>query len=146
MAKQSGLLTTVSIDDSGGTARDISAAIQSVTVSTPRGSSDITGLDKAAVERILMMSDGQVTLNGTFDKAANKQHDVFKTMSNSDVTRTFTIDYGDLGAAPASGDPRLEMEMLITSYEVQRPTDGTLQWSATLQLQSGTAPAWTTKP
>ena len=116
MAKQSGLLTTVSIDDSGGTARDISAAIQSVTVSTPRGSSDITGLDKAAIERILMMSDGQVTLNGTFDKAANNQHDVFKTMSNSDVTRKFTIDYGDLGAAPAAGDPRLVMDMLISSY------------------------------
>ncbi len=144
MAKQSGIQTKVSIDDSGGTPRDISTAIHVVNVTTPRGSADIGGLDKTAVERILLKADGTITLNGTFDKVADGQHDVFKSMSNSDVTRTVTIQYGDLGAAPVSGDPELEMEMIISDYQVQRPADGQLQWTATMQLQDGTQPAWGT--
>ena len=146
MAKQSGLLTKVQIDDSTPTLRDISGDVRSINVSTPRGVQDITALDKAAVERLLLHADGNVQLTGVFNKASNLSHDVFKDVGSTSVNRTVTIDYGDLGAAPVSGDPRLTMEMVLTDYQVNRPTSGELTWSVPAQLADGIAPTWSTVP
>lgn len=146
MAKQSGLLTKVQVDDSTPTLRDISGDITSINVSTPRGVQDITALDKAAIERLLLLADGNVQLTGVFNKASNLSHDVFKTVPSTSVVRTVTIDYGDDGGAPVTGDPRLTMEMVFADYQVNRPQSGELTWTATGQLADGTAPTWSTVP
>ena len=133
MAKESGLGMTVSVDDSGTSLRDISNDVTGINFSTPRGTADITGLDKSGVERILLLADGQVTINGIFNDAGNMSHAVFKTVSSASVTRTVTI---------AVSGQTLSMEMLLSDYALSRASTGELTWSVTGLLQSGAVPTW----
>lgn len=136
MAKKTGLGATVTIDDSGGSARDISNDVRSFSFNTPRGVIDVTGVDKSAFERLLGLSDFQVTLNGVFNTAANMSHDVFKTVATQagTVTRTATLVFNGGGTVAA--------ECVPSDYSVNRAEDGSLVWSAPLQLANGTAAAW----
>jgi len=133
MAKQTGLGMTVSVDDSSGTPRDISNDIRSVGLSTPYGVQEVTGIDKSAMERLLLIIDGQVTISGVMNTASNMSHDVFKTVPSTRVNRTTALDYGAAS---------LSMEMLYTNYEVNRSDAGELLWTATGALADGTAPTW----
>ena len=137
MAKQTGLGDYLAVDDSGGTARDISNDIGDYGINISQELIDTTGLDKSARERITGMSDGDVTLNGFFNAASNKSHDVFKTRTG---TRTFDLRIG----GNTSSNPKLTMEMLVANYNITRGSGGELNWTATLNLQSGTVPAWST--
>ena len=83
MAKQTGLGDYVAVDDSAGTARDISNDIGDYGINIAQELVETTGLDKSARERITGMSDGDVSLNGTFNAASNKSHDVFKTRTGT---------------------------------------------------------------
>ena len=134
MAKETGLGFAVSVDDSGGTLRDISNDITNFTMNTPRGVQDVTGIDKAAMERLLLLADGQITLNGVFNDASNMSHDVFKTVPSTSVERTVTSVH--------SGQT-LPMECLFSDYNLTRAADGSLTWTAPGQLSDGTAPTWT---
>lgn len=137
MAKSSGITTTVNLDDSGGTARNISNDVDSVGLNTPRGVQDITGLDKSAIERLLLLADGQVTLTGTFNPAATTgQHTVMRTMSSTSVTRTFSY------VVNSSPSATLSMEMVITDYALNRAQDGSLKFTCQLQLADGAVPTW----
>ncbi len=137
MAKQTGLGDYVAVDDSGGSARDISNDIGDYGINIAQELITTTGLDKSAQERITGISDGDVTLNGTFNSASNKSHDVFKTRTG---TRTFDLRIG----GNSSSNPKLAMEMQVASYALTRGTDGTLTWTATLNLADGTVPTWST--
>ena len=137
MAKQTGLGDYLAVDDSGGTARDISNDLGDYGINISQELIDTTGLDKSAKERITGMSDGDVSLNGTFNAASNKSHDVFKVRTG---TRTFDLRIG----GNTSSNPQLTMEMLVAGYSITRGNDGSLTWSATLNLQSGTVPTWGT--
>lgn len=134
MAKVSGLPTGVAVDDAAGVARTISNDILSINVATPRGVQDVTGLDKSAMERLLLLADFTGTMNGVFNTAANMSHDVLKTVTSSGAQRTITITYP--GATLAA-------EVVISDYQVTRAQDGSLTWSAPFALANGTAPAWT---
>ena len=137
MAKQTGLGDYLAVDDSGGSARDISNDIGDYGINISQELIETTGLDKSARERITGMSDGDVTLNGFFNAASNKSHDVFKTRKG---TRTFDLRIG----GNTSSNPKLTMEMLVANYNITRGSGGELNWTATLNLQSGTVPAWST--
>ena len=136
MAKVSGLTTSVTVDDSGGTGRDISNDITSFTVTTPRGEQDITGLDKSAVERLLLRADGTINMTGVFNTATNKSHDVFKTIPTQagTTTRTVVIVY--------PGPATLTMECVLTDYSLAFGADGSLIWTVPGSLANGTAPTW----
>ena len=137
MAKQSGLGDYIAVDDSGGSARDISNDVTDLSWSLPQDLLEVTGIDKSGRERIIGLADGEVTINGVFNAASNMSHDVFKTRTG---TRTVTYCVG----GNTSSNPKLECEMLVASYSGPRGSDGTTTWTATLQLQSGTVPTWGT--
>ena len=138
MAKQTGLGDYVAVDDSGGTVRDISNDISAgYGINIAQELVETTGLDKSARERITGMSDGDVTLTGTFNAASNKSHDVFKTRTTA---RTFDLRVG----GNSSSNPKLAMEMVVANYTITRDAAGALTWTATLNLADGTVPAWTT--
>ena len=133
MAKESGLGMTVAIDDSGGSARTISNDITSLDFATPREEQDITGLDKSARERLLLLADFTVSISGTFDDASNMAHDVFKTVPSSSVARTTTLTI--------SGQV-LAGELFYTDYALARGSDGSLTFSAPGALAGGAVPTW----
>lgn len=137
MAKSSGITTTFSVDDGSGSLQNISTSVLSFDVSTPRGSVDITGLDKSAIEKLLLLSDGQVTLNLQYDPTATTgSHTVFRTMSSTSVTRTVTVVINSTPTAT------LSMEMICTDYTLNRGADGNMTGTATLQLANGAVPTW----
>ncbi|HEY5986050.1 MAG TPA: hypothetical protein VIV12_06635 [Streptosporangiaceae bacterium] len=132
--KQSGLsFTTLSVDDSGGVARDIRNDITSVSWATPRGVQDVTGIDKAAFERLLLTADGTIQLNGVFNPDANMSHSVFKTVPSTSVQRTVSIGIGGI---------TLAMEMLFSDYQVSRADSGELTWQVSGVLANGSVPTY----
>lgn len=134
MAKETGLSwTTLSIDDSGGTVRAIKNDITNFQFATPRGVQDVTGVDKAAFERLLLLADFTLTVNGVFNDATGAAHDVFKTVPSTSVARTTTLT--------VSGQT-LAGELLYTDYALTRAQSGELTFSAPGVLADGTVPTW----
>ena len=129
MAKQSGLGDYLAVDDSTGSARDISNDVTNATFNNGTALQEVTGIDKSAVERLQLLGDGTVSINGVFNSASNLSHDVFKTQTG---TRTVTYCVG----GNSGSNPKLEMEMLISAYNLDRAADGSLTWSAELSLES----------
>jgi len=140
LTKASGLTTSVTVDNAAGAGKDISNDITSFNVSTPRGVQDITGLDKSAVERILLRADGNISMTGVYNAStADKSHDVFKSIptqsgTGTGATRTVVIVY--------PGTKTLTMECVLTDYQVSMGADGSLTWTVPGQLADGTAPTW----
>tara|TARA_R110000824_G_scaffold85555_4_gene212525 strand:- start:443 stop:859 length:417 start_codon:yes stop_codon:yes gene_type:complete len=137
MAIQTGLGDYIAVDDSSGSARDISDNVQSYEIGNSQNLLDSTTVSKSALQRLIALGDLQVTINGMFDAASNKSHDVFKTKSG---TRTFDLRIG----GNSSSNPQLTAEMLVADYNLSRGTDGALNFTASLMLQSGTVPTWGT--
>ena len=135
MAIQAGLGDYLAVDDSGGSARDISDNVNSVEITNNQNLIDATTLSKSAIERIIGLGDFGLTINGTFDSASNKSHDVFKTKSG-----TRTVSYA------TQGNPIIEVECLISEYNISRGADGTLTFTAGLQGQSGAVATWSVVP
>ena len=132
MAKEAPTVA-VAVDDSGGSARTISNDITNLDWAIPRAVQDVTGVDKSAIERLLLLADFSITLNGVFNDASNMSHDVFKTVSTTSVARTVTIT--------VSGQS-LPNECFFTDYALSRGGGGELTYSAPGVLTGGTAPTW----
>jgi hypothetical protein len=133
MAKESGLGFALTIDDSAGSPQVISNDITNFEFATPRGVQDVTGVDKSAMERLLLLADFSITLNGVFNDAANFSHAVFKTVPSTSVQRTTTLAHSGQTLAP---------EVLYTDYAMNRNNDGALTWSAPGVLSNGAVPTW----
>ena len=133
MAKESGLGFSVIVDDSAGSARTISNDITNLDFATPREEQDITGLDKSARERLLLLADFTVSISGVFNDASNMSHDVFKTVPSSSVARTVTL---------AISSQTLACEAFFSDYALSRSSSGELTWSAPGALSGGAVPTW----
>lgn len=135
MAKQSGLAwTTLSVDDSGGVARDIRNDITNFEFATPRAVQEVTGIDKSAIERLLLLADFSMTLNGVANfAAAPSAHAVLLDVSSTSVQRTVSIGIGG---------KTLACECLITDYNLTRSDSGELTWQAPIVLANGAVPTW----
>ena len=135
MAKESGLgWTTCSVDDAAGTARAIKNDVTNLQFATPRAVQDVTGIDKSAMERLLLLADFSITLNGVFNDATGQAHDVFKTVPSTSVLRTVTL---------AVSGQTLNNECLLTDYPLSRSDSGELTWAVPGVLADGTVPTWT---
>jgi hypothetical protein len=134
MAKETGLAwTTLMVDDATGDPDDIRNDVTNFEFSTPREVQDVTGIDKSAMERLLLLADFQINLNGVFNDAANQSHEVFRTVPSTSVARTTTI--------VVSGQT-LAGELLYTDFQYTRDSNGALTWSAPGVLSDGTVPTW----
>src|SRR5215467_5419311 len=142
MAKSTGLAwTTLSVGDSTNTTQDIRNDITNLTVATPRNVQDVTGIDKSAIERLLLLADCSVQLNGVFNPAANLSHAVFSTVPSTSVNRVVSIttnaknfNQGTAGAGNGA--------VLFTDYSLSRAQTGELTWTAPGVLANGAVPTW----
>lgn len=134
MAIESGLgWTTLNVDDSGGSARDIRTSTFNLDWTMPRGVQDITSLAESAMARLLLLADFSGTMAGGFDDGANLAHAVFKTVSSTTVERTMGI--------VISGQT-LNNEVILTDYALTRAQSGEFTWSVPFQLADGNVPTW----
>lgn len=134
MAKQSGLAwTTLSVDDGAAAAQDIRNDVHEFDFATPRAVQDVTGVDKSAMERLLLLADFSINLSGVFNSAANKSHVVFSTVPSTSVLRTVSLGIGG---------KTLANECLFSDYQIKRAAGGELTWQAPGVLADGTVPTW----
>lgn len=134
MAKVTGLgWTTLSVDDASSSQQAIKNDITNLTFATPRAVQDVTGVDKSAHERLLLLADFTVTLNGVFNPASNQSHDVFKTISSTSVARLVTL---------VTNAKTLATTNVLTDYALTRAAGGELTWSVPGSLSDGTVPTW----
>lgn len=133
MAKASGLgWSTLSVDLSDGTTvTDIRSDVTNLSFATPRGVQDITGVDKSAFERLLLLADFSITLNGVFNSASS--HTVFRTVPSTSTARTTSLTVNSVS---------LNNEVLYTDYPLTRAQSGELTWAVPGVLQSGVVPTW----
>ena len=135
MAKESGITVALSVDDSTGTLRDISNDITDFDVSLPRAEQDVTGLDKSAHERILLLADFSISLKGVYNDASQKSHELFRTIPTQGSTAKRTVKIAVSGTT-------LVVESIFTEYALARAASGELRYTAPGMLANGTAPVW----
>lgn len=135
MAKLTALGMTLNVDDSGGTARNITNDVGNFTMNQGRAVIDVSGLDVTGMERLLGRADTTIDLSGFYNPGSNLSHDVFKTVLSQagTVTRTVAIGYA---TGTATG------EFVLASYNQTVNADGSHPWTASLQATGGTAAAW----
>lgn len=135
MAKETGLgWTTLDVDDSSGVAQDVRNDVTNFEFSTPIAVQEVTGIDKFAMERLLLLADFSITLNGVFnDATSDSAHSVLKDVASTRVSRTVAL---------AVSGQTLSNECLLTDYQLTRGDDGSLTWSCPGVLSNGTAPTW----
>jgi hypothetical protein len=135
LAKATGIgWTTLSVDDNSNSQQAIKNDFTNVSFSTPRAVQDVTGVDKTAIERLLLLADMSWTGNGVFNAASNMSHAVFSTIPlSSAVTRLVTMVVNGKTLAPT---------LALTDYQLTRPATGELTWQVPGSLSSGTAPTW----
>lgn len=134
ISKSSGLgWTTLSVDDATGTPQDLRNDITNLSFATPRAVQDVTGIDKSANERLLLLADFSCTVEVVFNPAANKSHAVFSTVSSTSVARTVSITVGGKS---------LPNECYFTDYPLQRSNSGELTASIPGVLADGNVPTW----
>jgi hypothetical protein len=93
---------------------------------------DVTGLDKLAIERVPLLSDLSIDLEGVFDPDALKSHVTFRDVGSSAAKATvLTI------AAKT-----LTTNVYYTDYALTRDQKGTFNWKAPGVLADGVVPAW----
>ena len=133
MAKVSGITSTVTVDDSAGTPRDISTDVLTIAVGTPTNLEDVSTIDLAAVQRLALRKDYTLGLTGVANFASNKSHDTFK--ASPATTRTVAVAF-------ASAAATLTAEMVLGDFGYNLAADGSLTWSATLSNGDGSTPTW----
>lgn len=133
--KESGLgWTTLSVDDGAASLKDIRNDVSNFQFSTPRAVQDVTGVDKSAYERLLLLADFSITLNGVgFDDQTSQAHVTFKTVSSTSTVRTVSL---------AVSGQTLACECIATDYAITRAADGGMTWTVPLVLADGAIPTW----
>ena len=124
MAKVSGRPTSVSV-----ATKVISNDVLSLTFNTPWGVQDVTGLDKSALERILLLADCTGTLTCAFNTASDRSHAVLKTPGE----KAFIIGYPGATAT---------FTAVTTDYQLNSAADGSLVSTVPFALSNGTACGW----
>lgn len=134
MAKQTGLGGTISVTDASAVAQTITNDVTDYQFAQPTAVQEVTGVDKSAIERLLLLADFSVTLNGVFNTAANLSHAVFSTLQSSRTARTAVLTLPNA---------TMTATVLFTDYQIKRTNTGELTWSAPGVLSNGTIGAWT---
>ena len=124
--KLSALTTTVTV-----ASNNISNDVLSFSFDTPYGVQEITGMDKSAVERLLLRADCTGSLTFAFNVDASRSHATLKTPGS----KSFVINFGGVATATFTA--------VTTNYALSVGADGAITGAASWQLSSGTAVAWT---
>ena len=137
MAIENGIGMTWTIDDSGGTGRDVSTDVLSATIAMPSGVQDVTGMTSTGFNRLHLLADLSITLTAGFNDAATTGfHTVLKNYRT-----LFTAQVGRTVAIAHSGQTLTE-EILFSDYSMARGQDGSLIVTAPGNMSDGTLGGW----
>ena len=136
MAKSHGKVGHFSLDDTAGTPRDISPYVDNIDMSHDNELAEVTGMGSSSKAYIAGLYDGQFTISGPWDDAANVGSETVLgpyTATGGELSAGGTASwvYGPEGAT--GGDIKYSGEGLVVSYSNSVPVGGRASWSATIQ-------------
>lgn len=131
--KQTGLGASITVTDASAVAQTISNDVTDYQFALPTAVQEVTGVDKSAIERLLLLADFSITLNGVFNTSATFSHAVFSTLQSSRTARTAVL---------ILPNATMTATVLFTDYQIKRANTGQLTWSTPGVLSNGTAGAW----
>jgi len=122
MAKQSGLG-----DNCYVAGYDLSGDVGSLgSISTPRGITEVTGIDKSAPERILLGKDGLIDYSAWFNPAAAQAHPRLSSLPTTDQILTYC-------RGTTLGNPAAAMVAKQLNYDGTRGADGAFSFAVQAQ-------------
>jgi hypothetical protein len=121
------------VDEATGTPVSIENDVTNLDFATPRGEQNSTGVDSPSNERILLLADFSLTLNGVFNPSGGAVHEPMSTVPTTNVTRTVTL---------AHSGQTLACEVLFEDYALSRSASGELTFTAPAVLNSTVMPVW----
>jgi len=130
MAKKSGLGQQIFVHG-----YDLSGDVATIdNAGSPRGLLDITAVNASATERLVGLSDGNLSVSSWFNDATEQEHAAFSGLVTTDrvITWAFGATRGDVAAC-------LVAKQL--NYDGSRGTDGSLSFSIDTQA-NGVALDW----
>jgi hypothetical protein len=104
-------------------------------IASPRAVQEITGIDKTAVERLLLRGDGELEFATFFNDATAQLHDALSALPTTDRVVLLA-----LGAAV--GDPGLGLSAKQANYDWEQNDDGSLQGVAQFMAAAGVPLEW----
>lgn len=142
---------TFTLDDSGGTPRNITNSITSIGgIGLNFDQVDVTTLADSVMQYLAGRGDAAISISGVFNNTAvaaapneSGAHPVLSSLNGANTAATLTIAIG-IRAAPTTGDPEFSGEFICTSYTIGADLQNA-NWSAELKPAFGVAqPAWGT--
>ncbi len=132
-------------DDSGGTARNLTADMLPDTLSGPglvMDEVDMTGQSQPV--KNYLAGQGRSTITAKFHMNDTSTTGSFTVIKNTvGSVGTLTVQYGQNGAAPTTGDPEWEGEYVLVAAPVTIE-GGRAVLNPVWEVGSATAPAWGT--
>lgn len=116
---------------------DLSGDVGSIdNAGSPRNTLEVTGLDKSAVERIMLYGNGEMTWNNWFNDASGQSHPILAALPTTDIVVVWALGL-------AIGDAAAFMVAKQVNYDPTGGDDGSL--SSTAQaLCNGSPLEWGT--
>lgn len=99
------------------------------TISTPRSTLDVTGIDKSAYERLLGERDGQLAFTSFFNPAAGQAHPVLSALPTADVVASYF-------RGTVLGNPAFSLVGKQIDYAPTRGNDGALTVDVSAQANA----------
>ena len=143
--KTTGRYVKILLDDSGGTARDISASVNTIGgIGLTNEQVDVTSLSDSVMQYLAGRGDSAIEIGGPFNNTATTgAHTVLSGLVGGNTAATLTVQIG-IRATATTGDPEWEGEYVVTAYTVDVGAND-VTWSASLKPAFGTStPAWGT--
>jgi len=107
--------------------RDVSGDVGQLNrIATPRGVMLSTGIDKFAIERILLRADGVIDFSAFFNDAAQKSFATFSPLVRTDVIAL-------LAMGSAVGDTAAFMEGKQNNYDGNRDEQGNMEFQIVIE-------------
>ena len=119
------------LDNAGGTLTNLQPYIDTVSVSQPVESVDVSVLGTVSKSFISGMQDGSISISGPYD-ATMAAHISGLRAAQAAGTASHSFQWGPGGSV--AGQAKITGECLVTSFDTSTGVSGRAEYSATLQV------------
>lgn len=114
-----------SIDDSGGTLRDISNTLTDVSVSRTADVAEVSAFSNSSKAFVAGLKDSTITISGSFDTTVDGY-------LSGIVGSEGSFEFGPIGST--SGNPKASGEAICTGYDRSSDVTGAASFTASFQV------------
>jgi len=129
MAFQKGAQGQFTVQDSGGTVRDLSAYLKDTSLDIKVDLGDTTTFGATARSKVALLRDGAFKIGGFWDPTATSGPAVVLSGILGAAPRTFV--YGPMGST--TGNLRRTGSVICSDYSEKQTVTGLIEFSATLE-------------